>query len=61
MFNNFLTGFYIIFSIMKYTESLIKKFISLRDDVSNIADKLILKTCEIEEIFDRKIPDLVVI
>lgn len=56
-----MTGFYIIFSIMKYTESLIKKFISLRDDVSNIADKLILKTCEIEEIFDRKIPDLVVI
>jgi len=46
---------------MKYSSTLLKKFISIDDDVSNIAQNLILKTWEIEEIIERKISDDVVI
>jgi len=46
---------------MKYTSSLLKKFISVHDTPQNIAKNLILKTCEIEEINERKISDNIVI
>jgi len=46
---------------MKYSSALLKKFISINDTPENIADNLILKTCEIEEIIERKIPEEVVI
>jgi hypothetical protein len=46
---------------MKYSEILLKKFISIKDSPENIANKLILKTCEIEEITNRKISDSIVI
>ncbi|MFZ2718698.1 MAG: phenylalanine--tRNA ligase subunit beta [Candidatus Absconditicoccaceae bacterium] len=46
---------------MKYSEILLKKFISVKDDPENIANKLILKTCEIEEITNRKISESIVI
>ncbi len=46
---------------MKYHSSLIKKYISVQDTPENIAQKLIVKTCEIEEIIERKISDSIVI
>ena len=46
---------------MRYHSSLIKHYISINDSVENIANKLILKTCEVEEIIQRKIPSDVVI
>ncbi len=46
---------------MRYHSSLIKHYISINDSVENIAQKLILKTCEVEETIERKLPDLVVI
>lgn len=46
---------------MRYHSSLIKHYISINDTVENIANKLILKTCEVEEIIERKIPTDVVI
>lgn len=46
---------------MKYTSPLLKKFISLTDTPENIAKNLILKTCEIEEIHERKISESIVI
>ncbi len=46
---------------MKYHSSLIKKYISVNDTPENIAQKLIVKTCEIEEIIERKISDSIVI
>lgn len=46
---------------MKYSEVLLKKFISVNDSAENIADKLILKTCEIEEVEKRNISDSIVI
>ncbi len=46
---------------MKYTSPLLKKFISINDTPENIAQNLILKTCEIEEINQRKISDSIVI
>jgi len=46
---------------MKYHSSLIKKYISVNDTPENIAQRLIVKTCEIEEIIERKISDLIVI
>lgn len=46
---------------MKYSEILLKKFISIKDNPESIANKLILKTCEIEEITNRKIPESIVI
>lgn len=46
---------------MKYTSPLLKKFISINDTPEHIAQNLILKTCEIEEIHTRILPDDVVI
>lgn len=46
---------------MKYSSSLLKKFISVNDTPENIAKNLILKTCEIEEIHHRNIAKSIVI
>lgn len=46
---------------MKYSSSLLQKFITVQDSPENIAKNLILKTCEIEEIVQRKIPETIVI
>ena len=46
---------------MYYSLNLLKKYISISDDVKSIADNLTLKTCEIEEIISRRIPKDVVI
>ena len=46
---------------MKYSSSLLQKFITIQDNPENIAKNLILKTCEIEEIVERKIPETIVI
>ena len=46
---------------MKYTSPLIKKYISVNDTPENIANNLILKTVEIEEIIKREIPTTIVI
>jgi phenylalanyl-tRNA synthetase beta chain len=46
---------------MKYSSSLLQKFISINDAPQHIAQELILKTAEIEHIQERKIPELVVI
>lgn len=46
---------------MKYSSSLLQRFIHIQDNPSNIAKQLILKTCEIEDIQERKIPDSIVI
>ena len=46
---------------MRYHSSLIKQYISINDSVENIADKLILKTCEVEETIHRNLPADVVI
>jgi phenylalanyl-tRNA synthetase beta chain len=46
---------------MKYSLSLLQKFITIQDTPENIAKELILKTCEIEEVTERKIVDSIVI
>ena len=46
---------------MYYSGSLLNRFISVDDTPENIANNLILKSCEIEDIEERKIPDEVVI
>lgn len=46
---------------MKHHSSLIKKYIWIKDAPESIAEKLIVKTCEIEEIIERKISDSIVI
>jgi phenylalanyl-tRNA synthetase beta chain len=46
---------------MRYHSSLIKHYISIQDSVENVAQNLILKTCEVEEIIQRVLPDDVVI
>jgi len=46
---------------MKYASTLLKKFISVHDTPQNIAKNLILKTCEIEEVHMRILPDELVI
>jgi hypothetical protein len=46
---------------MKYSSTLIKRFISIDDTAENISDNLILKTCEIEEIIKREIDKNIVI
>ena len=50
-----------ILGSMRYHSSLIKHYISIQDTVENIAQNLILKTCEVEEIIQRKLPDELVI
>jgi len=46
---------------MLFSWNLLKRYINIKDDPSNIANYLTLKTCEIEEIKTRKIPNEVVI
>ncbi len=46
---------------MKYSSSLVQKFITINDTPENIAQHLILKTAEIEHIDKRIIPETVVI
>ncbi|MEI6425914.1 MAG: phenylalanine--tRNA ligase subunit beta [Candidatus Absconditabacteria bacterium] len=46
---------------MKYHSSLLKKYISVQEAPEDIARELTLKTCEIEEIIERKITDSIVI
>lgn len=46
---------------MKYSLWLLKKYISIKDSAENIANNLILKTCEIEEVIVRKISESIVI
>ena len=46
---------------MKYHSSLLKKYISVQENPEDIAKELTLKTCEIEEIIERKISDSIVI
>jgi len=46
---------------MKYHSALLKKYISIQEAPQDIAQELTLKTCEIEEIIERKIADSIVI
>ena len=46
---------------MKYSSSLLKKFISIDDSIQNISDKFTLKTVEVEEIIERNIDKNIVI
>ncbi|MDR0650141.1 MAG: phenylalanine--tRNA ligase subunit beta, partial [Candidatus Peribacteria bacterium] len=46
---------------MKYHSQLIKKYLSINDTPENIANNLILKTVEIEEIIKRELPATIVI
>ena len=46
---------------MLYSNNLLKRYLSLDVDVEKIADELTLKSCEVEEIHQRKIPKEVVI
>jgi hypothetical protein len=46
---------------MKYHSQLIRKYIDINDIPENIANNLILKTVEIEEVIQRKIDKHIVI
>jgi hypothetical protein len=46
---------------MKYSLDLLKRFISINDNIQNISDKFTLKTVEVEEIIERKIDKNIVI
>lgn len=46
---------------MKYSLDLLKRFISINDDIQNISDKFTLKTVEVEEIIERSIDKNIVI
>jgi phenylalanyl-tRNA synthetase beta chain len=46
---------------MKYHSQLIRKYIDINDTPENIANNLILKTVEIEEVIQRKIDKHIVI
>lgn len=46
---------------MLYSHNLLKRYLSLDTDPQTIADQLILKTCEVEEIHTRVVPEKVVI
>jgi len=46
---------------MLFNWNLLKRYINIKDDAENIANYLTLKTCEIEEIKKRQIPDEVVV
>ncbi|MBO7505598.1 hypothetical protein J6T66_05810 [bacterium] len=46
---------------MKYHSQLIRKYITIEDTPENIANNLILKTVEIEEVIQRKIDKHIVI
>ena len=46
---------------MKYYLQLLKKYLSLQASPEDIAQNLILKTCEIEEIIKRELKETIVI
>jgi len=46
---------------MLYSDNLLKKYLSLDKDPHDIGEQLTLKTCEIEEVNHRVLPDEVVI
>lgn len=46
---------------MLFSSNLLRRYINVKDDAKNIANYLTLKTCEIEEIIKREIPQEVVI
>lgn len=46
---------------MKYSSLLLQKYIDIPVSVEQLANDLTLKTCEVEEIFERKLPDLVLV
>lgn len=46
---------------MKYSSTLLKRFINISDSLQNLSDNLILKTVEVEEIIERTIPESIVI
>lgn len=46
---------------MKYTKQLLSRYISGSYDLEKLARQLTLKSCEVEEVYERKLPDLVVI
>ena len=46
---------------MLYSNNLLKRYLSLNIDPETIGNELTLKTCEVEEIHSRELPDLVVI
>lgn len=46
---------------MYYSWNLVKRFINVEDDIENIANNLTMKSCEIEEIEKREIPNDVII
>ncbi len=46
---------------MLYTSSVLKRRIHVKEDIEQVADQLTLKTCEVEEIHHRILPDKVVI
>lgn len=46
---------------MKYHLQILKKYISINTSAEDIAQNLILKTCEIEDIYTRKIAKSIVI
>jgi hypothetical protein len=46
---------------MYYSWNLVRKFINIEDDIENISNNLTMKSCEIEEIEKREIPNDVII
>ncbi len=46
---------------MKYTKQLLSRYISGSYDLEKLARQLTLQSCEVEEVYERKIPELVVI
>jgi phenylalanyl-tRNA synthetase beta chain len=46
---------------MKYTKQLLSRYISGSYDLDLLARNLTLKSCEVEEVYERKLPDLIVI
>lgn len=46
---------------MKFSSQLLSPYIAIPVAVEQLANDLTLKTCEVEEIFERKFPDLVVV
>ncbi|MEY3197710.1 MAG: Phenylalanine--tRNA ligase beta subunit [Candidatus Parcubacteria bacterium] len=46
---------------MKFSSQLLSQYIEMPVSVEQLANDLTLKTCEVEEIFQRIIPELVVI
>ncbi len=46
---------------MLFSGNLLRRYINIKDDPKNVAKYLTLKTCEIEEINTRKIPDEIII